>query len=329
MEEVMYLKGSAPELHVTHTTRRMLLPPDVIKTVRLLASNPQTCALILGETGTGKGMVATAIHELSERRENPFVDVNCAGLNEALLESELMGHERGAFTDAKTAKRGLIEVADRGTLFLDEIGELTLPIQAKMLKVIEERTFRHVGGTVNLSASVRIIAATNANLEQAVKAGRFRSDLFFRLNVLPLTLPPLRKRREEIPQLTSLFLAEFATAMKKPGLRISPEAETMLLFYSWPGNIRELRNVIERAVLLCEDDTVMPAHLPGNLRSRASQSGSLPALGDFRLETVEARHIENVLRACGGNRSNAAKLLGIHRATLIKKIRLYNLGEIA
>jgi transcriptional regulator with PAS, ATPase and Fis domain len=182
---------------------------------------------------------------------------------------------------------------------------------------------------VNLSASVRIIAATNANLEQAVKAGRFRSDLFFRLNVLPLTLPPLRKRREEIPQLTSLFLAEFATAMKKPGLRISPEAETMLLFYSWPGNIRELRNVIERAVLLCEDDTVMPAHLPGNLRSRASQSGSLPALGDFRLETVEARHIENVLRACGGNRSNAAKLLGIHRATLIKKIRLYNLGEIA
>jgi transcriptional regulator with PAS, ATPase and Fis domain len=268
--------------------------------------------------------VANAIHELGPRRDEQLVDLNCAGLAGNLLESELFGHEKGAFTDAKKTKRGLFEIAHRGTLFLDEVGDMALEVQAKLLKVIEERRFRRLGGTVNVDVDVRLMAATHVDLEKAVKAGSFRSDLFYRLSVMPLVLPPLRKRRGEITSLCALFLREFAVKFGKADLRCTRETESMLQAYRWPGRVRELRNVLERAVLLCAGDSLEPRHLPENLRVQARTRQFVEGV-DYSLESMEAAHIRQILTLCENNRSRAAKLLGIHRTTLLSKISKYNI----
>lgn len=309
-----------------HKGRRLILPHDVAHGVRLLADNSAINVLIMGDTGTGKGLVAQAIHSLSDRHSHQLVEINCAGLSDSLLESELFGHERGAFTDAKSSKRGLLEVAHGGSLFLDEVSELSPAVQAKLLKVLEDQTFRRVGGTTSIKVDVRILAATNSDLEQAVEARRFRSDLYFRLSVMPVRLPPLRERRQDIPLLSSSFITEFNQVFGRNVTSCSPGAESMLLYYSWPGNIRELRNVIERAVLLCQGNAIMPAHLPDNLRTK-SRPKRLNKLDDCSLKAVEAKHIQRVLDACDNNRSRAASMLGIHRATLINKIKKYCLSS--
>ncbi len=324
-QEVLFLRGRQSEIR-GQQVKQLLLPPDVMETVRLLAENPATNVLILGETGTGKGMVANAIHEIGPRRDEQLVDLNCAGLAGNLLESELFGHEKGAFTDAKKAKRGLLEIAHRGTLFLDEVGDMALEVQAKLLKVIEERRFRRLGSTVYVDVDVRLMAATHVDLDKAVKAGTFRSDLYYRLSVMPLMLPPLRKRKGEIVPLCNLFLQEFGAKFSKPDLRCARETESMLEAYGWPGNVRELRNVLERAVLLCTGETVEPKHLPENMRTQARTRQFIEGV-DYSLESVEAGHIRQILTLCENNRSRAAKLLGIHRTTLLSKISKYNLDD--
>jgi DNA-binding NtrC family response regulator len=322
--EFHYFKRKVSQLKSSVNLDTLRVPREVSHLIQLLAENSSTNVLLLGETGTGKGVVANTIHEISDRRNCPLVDINCAGLGNELLESELFGHERGAFTDAKNLKRGLLEVANRGSIFLDEIGELSLSVQAKLLKIIEKRTFRRLGGTSNIEVDVRIMAATNTNLEMAVKNKMFREDLYFRLNVMPIILPPLRERRNDILPLANIFLKEFNKLFSKEISGFSEAAESMLLYYSWPGNIRELRNIVERAVLLCGENNITTAHLPENLKGR-KKSLRLPLKDDLSLESLEKKHLKTVLLSCDNNRTIASGILGIHRTTLIKKIKKYNL----
>ena len=319
-----YLQERVANLQGGADLGKIILPPEVFERVRILAQSPGTSALVLGETGAGKGVVAHAIHALSDRRDMPFVDINCAGLSSTLLESDLFGHERGAFTDAKLSKRGLLEVAHRGTLFLDEIGDMPLDVQAKLLKVLEERSFRRLGGTTTIQIDVRIVAATNSDIERAVQDGTFRSDLYYRLAIMPIHLPPLRQRLDEIPALAARFTEEFTRVMGKQSQVCSAETINMLKHYGWPGNVRELRNVIERAVLLCEGEEIHPAHLPQALRQRPRVQ-PLTGNEDLRLETIESEHIRRVLALYDNNRTHAARALGINRVTLIKKIRRYGI----
>ena len=323
-EEVLYLKRKVSQLKSSVNLHGLRIPQEVYHVIQLLAKNPSTNVCILGETGTGKGMVANTIHELSDRQNRQFVDINCAGLSNEFLESELFGHEQGAFTDAKNLKKGLFEVANRGSIFLDEIGDLSLSVQAKLLKIIEKRAFRRLGGTSNIEVDVRIMAATNTDLAMAVKNKSFREDLYFRLNVMPIMLPPLRERREDILPLTNIFLKEFNKLFGKEVSGFSPAAESVLLYYSWPGNIRELRNIVERAVLLCGESAVTTAHLPQNLMGR-KKSLRLLLKDDSSLESLEKEHLKRVLSSCNYNRTVASGILGIHRTTLIKKIKKYSL----
>ncbi len=294
---------------------------SVLQLIDLLAENPNTTVLLSGESGTGKGVVAAQIHERSRRRQRPMVSVNCAELTQPLLESELFGHERGSFTDAKQRKQGLVEVADGGTLFLDEIGELDLGLQPKLLKVLESRTFRRVGGVRDIKVDLRIIAATNVDLEARVKEGRFREDLYFRLKVMPVQLLPLRQRREDIPPLVAHFLQSSGHMRRRPPYEIAPEALTRLQEYGWPGNVRELNNVLERAILLAKGDAITPAELPAELLSRPK----LTPRSLSTLEQMERELIAATLQAQGGNRTRAAESLGISRSTLQEKIKRYGL----
>jgi DNA-binding NtrC family response regulator len=298
---------------------------DFAHQVGLLAQSERTTVLLNGESGTGKGWVARMIHDLSPRARAPFVEVNCAGLNATFLDSELFGHEKGAFTDAKDRKQGLFEIADRGTIFLDEIGDLAPELQPKLLKVLETKTFRRLGGTREITVDVRLIAATNKNLQQEVEEGRFREDLYYRLSVMPLTLPAVRDRsREDRLALITRLMSDLRAEIAEGPVSVSAEVLERLLAYPWPGNVREMRNVLERALILGRGQPAMSVeHLPGEFRAR-------PGIGDRRhtplsLEDLERQHIERTLKHHTGNRTRAAIELGISRATLINKIKRYNL----
>ena len=283
--------------------------------------------LLEGETGTGKGWVARLIHERSPRAGRPFVEVNCGGLTATFLDSELFGHEKGAFTDARAAKPGLFEVADGGTIFLDEIGDLAPELQPKLLKVLESRRFRRIGGTRELSVDVRLIAATNRELKAEVAARRFREDLFYRLNVLPLRLPPLRERApEDIAALAYRILARLRRDVDTAPARIGDDALDVLVHHAWPGNIRELRNVLERIAILADGATEVRAHhLPPEMRrGEALEEQGAP----LTLAEVERRHILRVLEASDGNRSRSARVLGISRATLYQNLDRYGFRTV-
>jgi two-component system response regulator AtoC len=300
--------------------------PAVRKVVEMIEKVAPTDATVLvrGPSGTGKELVARALHGNSRRRDKPLVTVNCATLQESLLESELFGHEKGAFTGADRAKPGLFEVAESGTLFIDEVAEMSPALQAKLLRVLEDGHYRRVGGTQERHADVRVVAATNKPLEDEQKAGRFREDLYFRLNVIAVTLPALKDRREDIPALIAHFLR---TRQVGRGLmKIDPEAQRVLCAYDWPGNIRELANVIERAQILAEGDTLTLDDLPENLVQVSKPVATLssgepaPPASPDDLDLIERRHVEDVLKRHGGNKVQAAKALGVSRRTLYRLI---------
>ncbi len=301
-----------------------IFPQKIHHAIHLMANNPSTMVLILGETGTGKGIVAKNIHESSDKNQGQFVEVNCAALREDFLISELFGHEKGAFTDAKELKRGLFELAKRGTVFLDEIGEMSKQAQLMLLKAIEDRKFRRLGGTVTLEVETRIIAATNADLEAMVQEGKFRKDLYYRLNVMPIKLPPLRERSDDIIPLAEMFMKVSSKVAGKNIKKISKEVRTRLVQYDFPGNIRELKNLIERAVLLSDGTVLDVEHFPGEVMERdAGVFGNNASNCYESLEEAEKRYIKIVLEGCGGNRTRASQVLGIHRFTLIQKIKKY------
>jgi DNA-binding NtrC family response regulator len=301
---------------------------------RLVAESDFSCLFIRGESGTGKGLFARTIHNIGRRASKPFVEVNCSALPATLIESELFGHKKGAFTDAKEDRVGLFELADEGTLFLDEIGDMDISLQAKLLKVMEDQRFRRIGGTKDISVDVAIVAATNQRIEQLVEDGRFREDLYYRLNVIPLDLPPLRDHIEDVGLLLDHFVKFFA---KKFGKRIqgfSPEAMAMLASYSWPGNVRELRNVVERGCLLTQGEVISQDHLLFPRQGQNPTLGQAPtadpadlldSLPVLSLADAEKMAIQRAMKASEGNRNQAARLLGVHRTTLYKKLAEYAL----
>ena len=305
---------------------------EVIHLVEKVAPADAATVLILGETGTGKGLLARTIHEMSARRDGPFVNVTCSALTESLMESELFGHEKGAFTDARTLKRGLVEVADGGTLFLDEIAELSPGVQGKLLRFIEEKTFRRVGGTRDLVVNARVVAATNRDLESDVQAGRFRQDLFYRLSVLPIELPPLRHRASDVPLLAAAFMNSYSRELGRRVRHVEPEAMERLREHDWPGNIRELRNVIERAVLLTDGDSIRLENLPHEFqradRPDADTASATAAFGPegVDLSTLERMLLREALRRAEGNRSEAGRLLGLSRHQVRNRLAKYG-GE--
>lgn len=281
--------------------------------------------LVFGETGTGKEMVARSIHALSPRKNERFMAINCASFNEELLGNELFGHEGGAFTGAKSTKKGLLEVADNGTFFLDEIGDMPLSMQAKLLRVLEERTVIRLGGTDEIPVNIRIIAATNKDLKVEVEEGSFRKDLYYRLNVVNLYIPPLSERKDDIPLLCYHFLHRHARAMNKSIEAISDEVLKILENYEFPGNVRELENIIERAVVMCDGDTLFEGHLPSDLKTQKISVSRLEHDDWITLEEREKEYIEQVLEHTEGNRTKAARILGIDRVSLWRKMKRYHL----
>jgi two-component system response regulator AtoC len=315
---------------------------EIYEVAKRVALSDTTTVLIQGESGTGKEMIATMIHKYSPRKDKPFLEINCASLPEELLESELFGHEKGAFTDAKSQKIGLLELANKGTLFLDEIGEMSLTIQVKLLRVLEKMTFRRVGGTKDIKVSVRIISATNRNLENAVQDKGFREDLYYRLKVIPIFIPPLRERKEDIYLLLKHFLNQYDRQFNKSFEDIDDGAYEIILNYPWPGNIRELKNMIERIVLL-EDDTVLkPEHLPASVKEGTAQQSDTTMLRMFEmvlsrplpkdgvpfedmLQRAEKEFITKAMKEAGGNQSRAARLLQLNRDKLRYRLKNFDL----
>ena len=291
-----------------------------------------TTVILRGESGTGKELFARLIHVLSPRKNGPFIAINCAAIPKDLLESELFGHERGAFTGAAARKIGKFELADEGTIFLDEIGDMELGLQGKVLRVLEGDRFMRVGGTTKVKADVRLIAATNKDLEAAVAAQAFRADLFYRLNVFPIIMPPLRERRDDIPLLVDHFLGVYARELKKDVKTMSPEALDLMMRLPWTGNIRELQNCIERAVILCDGRAVKPEHLGVSLRiplasEEPSLTDGLQAVSSAASRAAETKLIERVLGETGGNKSRAAEILQVSYKTLLTKIKDYGLDR--
>jgi two-component system NtrC family response regulator len=316
-EAAQPILGDSPELRA------------VLQKLEKAARSSTATVLLRGETGVGKDLLARFLHQRSGRAAGPFIEVNCSALPENLLESELFGYEKGAFTDAKRAKKGMFEVASGGTLFLDEIGEMTLPLQAKLLRALETKRFRHLGGTVDLTVDTRVVAATNRDLTQAVREKRFREDLYFRLNVIPIEVPPLRQRVPDLGVLIHHYVERFCRELGRPAARVHPEAMRRLLAYAWPGNVRELRNVIERVLLLESEDEILPEHLPAEIQGDAAvpPRAAFPP-GEVRpLAEVERMAIEHALACCQGNKTRAAQLLGISRQTLRTKLKEYALGD--
>jgi DNA-binding NtrC family response regulator len=307
---------------------------DVVRLVERVARSEASTILLTGESGVGKGLIARYLHLSGEARRGPFQNVTCTALSETLLESELFGHEKGAFTDARSMKRGLFEYADGGTLFLDEIGDISPSLQAKLLRFIEEKTFRRVGGTRDIGVAVRIVAATNKDLAREVRLGNFRSDLYFRLKVIPIDIPPLRERLEDVIPLVGLFLRHFNAEFRKSIDGLEPDACSSMRAYAWPGNVRELRNAIERAVLLSDGSRLAVRDLPSEVRNNprivghdAGNGGEfvLPS-GGVVLECVERSLVEQALAVAGGSRTGAARLLGLSRDQVRYRIDKYRLN---
>ena len=316
--------------NIIGTSSPMLALFQLVETIAATNST----VLITGESGTGKELIARAIHVNSPRRDRPFVAVNCGALSETLLDSELFGHMRGAFTGADSNKKGLIEVAEKGTIFLDEIGEMSPVVQVKLLRVLQERKFRRLGGTEEIDADIRILAATNRDLAKMVADGSFREDLFYRINVIPMRVPPLRERQEDIPLLAEHFVSRFAEQMGKPITGISGAALTRLTHYSWPGNIRELENAMERAVALERTPTILPDSLPEPVNQRAADTAAptppeaFPDAGfdlERHVQDIEREYIAEALRRAGGVKVKAAELLGMSFRSFRYYTKKYNL----
>ncbi len=315
-QELAVLRASS---RANRTPEHPRLDPTIAEWIDLAAKNPDATVLLQGETGTGKGFVARQIHERSARKDAPFVEINCASLSPTFFESDLFGYERGAFTDARQAKRGLLEVAGDGTLFLDEIAEMAADVQPRFLTVLEERTFRRLGGTTLLRSNARLIVATHQPLAEAVAERRFRADLYYRLHVLTITMPPLRDRRDDIVPLAVAFLPR--------GAALDDAAHPALLEYPWPGNIRELRNTIWRAAILADGEPIRATHLglPSSTPAPSGTRPTSPSTDPASLGAVERQAIQRALAAAGGNRTRAARHLGIARSTLLEKIKKYSL----
>lgn len=338
-QEVTYLKKEVKE----QWDNKFIIGPNptmaaIFENLEKIATSPSTTVFIHGETGTGKEVIASRIHFMSHRASSRFVAINATALTADLLESELFGHESGAFTGAVATKKGLFEVADGGTLFLDEIGDMDLGMQAKILRALQERSIRRVGGTENIPVDIRLITATNKNLEESVKEGTFREDLYYRLNVVPIYLPALRHRTDDIEALASNFIQEFNREFGRHVKGMSPDALDALQKYQWPGNVRELRNLIERSMLLDEPGEVLEAaHLKFSVGGTVPSKGEGPAAAggapgivgqSVPLETVERQHIEGVLSLTKGNKNQAAQILGIDRTTLYNKLKKYQIGTV-
>jgi DNA-binding NtrC family response regulator len=341
------LERSSLRQEVAHLRRELLRTgrfqdvvgksPAMLEIYRMVEQVAPSSApvLITGESGTGKELIARAIHRMSQRPETRFVAINCGAIPETLLESEIFGHERGAFTGAIAARAGCFEMADGGTLFLDEIGEMPVELQSKFLRVLEDGVVRRVGGSREITVRVRVIAATNAPVEQLLERGKFRDDLYYRLNVFPLALPPLRKRREDLLLLAEHFLAEFSRANDRTLAGFSEDALALLAKYNWPGNVRELRNAIQRAVILCREGEIQAHHLPPRVRAgtsaaapeHATAPGSVSLPVGTSIDDAERVLILETLASCGGNKTQAAAQLGISVKTLYVKLNKY--GEAA
>jgi DNA-binding NtrC family response regulator len=331
--ELNWLQDRVRELTATELVGLSPAIREVQTRIDQVAHAPDTTVLITGASGTGKELVARCIHERSSRRHGPFVAINCAALTENLLEAELFGYEPGAFTGAlRDGKDGLFAVAEGGTLFLDEIGEMARTLQAKLLRVLQERTFRRVGGVQDIAADVRIVASTNRNLREEVEKGNFRQDLFYRLNVMTLTVPTLSERSQDIPLLSHFFLDQFGRQMGKALSGFTEEAMETLCEYAWPGNVRELKNAIEYAAIVCAGGMIDECHLPRFSEARVGTDGNTRNViqldpADLSIRALEGRLVSKVLAETGWNISRAAAILGINRTTLYNKIRVYGLGQ--
>jgi transcriptional regulator with PAS, ATPase and Fis domain len=304
---------------------------DLLHFVRRVAASEATTILLEGENGTGKDLIAKTLHYQSLRQAEPFIAINCAAIPDTLLESELFGYEKGAFTDARAQKRGIFELADKGTLFLDEIGEIPLMLQAKLLRVLEEQSFRRLGGLKDINLDLRVVAATNKNLREAVNEGAFRQDLYFRLNVIHITIPPLRERLEDITPLATFFVEHYNNKFKRHIEGLTSEAEALLLAHDWAGNVRELRNAVERAMILEEGSRITAASLPisisragAGLTAAAPSAPGLPDQG-MSLEESERALVARALSKTNGNQTQAARLLKVTRDTLRYKMKKFNM----
>jgi DNA-binding NtrC family response regulator len=313
---------------------RSLAVRQLAETVEKVARTESATVLLQGESGTGKDLVARAVHAHSSRKDKPFLEINCTTLPEQLVEAELFGHERGAYTDARERKKGLAELADGGTLLLDEIGDMPLGAQVKLLRFLEDSRFKRLGGTTDITVNVRVIAATNQNLDRAIEEGKFRSDLYYRLKVVDLYIPPLRERSEDCAPLALYFIEQLARDLKREAPRLTSDALRVLETYSWPGNIRELRNVLERALIMEDTQEIRPEHLPMEIRGFArpvdgrDEIVQLPAEG-LRMEDIERSVIEQALTRTAGNVAGAARLLGLSRDTLRYRMKKYDLANSA
>jgi len=336
--EVRQLRRESQEKSILGDTEMVGSSPallQVYRQVREVAKHESATVLITGESGTGKELVARAVHNMSPRKEKPFVEINCGSLPFNLLETELFGHEKGAFTDAKSRKTGLLEEANGGTIFLDEIGEMDLTLQVKLLRVLEDRKIRRLGGTRSIDIDVRIIAATNRDIKNAIEEKTFREDLYYRLNVFPIQIPPLRERREDVPPLLDHFLKRFNREFHKNVLEVSREALDLLVRYSWPGNVRELRNMVERICIMHSESVIKPEFLPSEIfgdgpsRDVAPFSYEIPPEGILLEEIVgdiEKELIGRAILITGGNVAKTARLLNVPRGTLRYKLEKYDLG---
>ena len=328
--EVKALRASRSEPYAIACIVGDSAPMTALKSLlQKVASSPASTVLLRGESGTGKDLAAKTIHYNSSRAAKPFMNITCSALPDALLESELFGHERGAFTDARQLKIGLLESADGGTVFLDEIGEMVPALQAKLLRFLEEKAFKRVGGSADVRVDVRVIAATNRDLEDAVKQGRFREDLYYRLNVMQIVLPPLRERSSDVPPLVTYYIDVFNREFKKQVRGATPEAMELLKAYRWPGNVRELRNAVERAMLLTEGEWLTGDALPlSNDRASTARTMALPEEG-VSLETLERELVKQALRRTGGNQTKAATLFGLNRDQIRYRIEKFGLDKPA